>query len=277
MRHTKPETKPRACHCLGCSLFLLRTPVVSLFAALFPLLITLLSYSLHIPISLSSSPIMSALVRYDPNSAAYNPETAVHLSNSLMHFYHNEQTWVSRTRASIELALVQGPLALPQHPHNESPESASTSSAYSSANASPPDSLPDTSSSVCALSSDYNDSSSASITSDVESSSEFAQEYDADSESIASEIRPLSVRAIADKRKSVHSRWHKRKQQFNLHLGPLSSRPPQRKRKPDVQDPGTQLLEAFGDLVNTRMQSCVRVSRMVHDANTEMATSYFGC
>lgn len=222
---------------------------------------------------------MSLTVRYHPYNS-YNPDAAVHLLNALLNFYHNEQTWVSRTRASIELALVQGPL----QPHSDNPgiDSPSASPSGSSSAFNPPDSLslsdPPASVSTRSSTSIIN-SLPLSIASDTDSSDEFKPDYDDENvPSLPMQIRPLSVRALTEKRKSVHSRWHKRKQQFNLHLGPLNQQAPQRKRRIQGPDHGTQLLELFGDLVNTRMQSCMRVSRMVCDANVEISSSaYYEC
>lgn len=86
-------------------------------------------------------------------------------------------------------------------------------------------------------------------------------------------LTPLTLRAKYAAR-APSSRWLKRKQSFKLRLGPfsnqLTTRPPPRSTGPD---PSAQLLELFGDLLESRMESCLRVTRLIRDSNRSMLYS----
>jgi len=75
------------------------------------------------------------------------------------------------------------------------------------------------------------------------------------------------------------TRWHKRKQSFNLSLGPLASSRSLRSKQTENEEgidsndsggvePSAQLLELFGALVESRMESCERIARLVRDTGS---------
>ncbi|KAI0045317.1 hypothetical protein FA95DRAFT_1561268 [Auriscalpium vulgare] len=161
------------------------------------------------------------------------PETSVVLINSLVSFYQQESLWVHRTRAALELALA----AAPAHPHDPS-------------SSHPPP---------------------ASYASDGTLS--LSDLSVADDQSIRPELGSPPPQG------KVHpdSRWLQRKKSFKLKIEGMPPHTLQRRRRsrrpaepqapPSASETGTRLLELFGQLMESRMESCHRVSRLVREAN----------
>ena len=83
---------------------------------------------------------------------------------------------------------------------------------------------------------------------------------------------PLTLRAT-NAAQAPSSKWLKRKKSFKLHLGPLrQQRPtwPRRHTHPVAPEPSARLLELFGDLLEARMESCLRVNRLIRESNRSM-------
>ena len=83
---------------------------------------------------------------------------------------------------------------------------------------------------------------------------------------------PLTLRA-ANAAQAPSSKWLKRKKSFKLHLGSLRQQEPVRPRRhthTGAPEPGARLLELFGDLLESRMESCLRVTRLVRESNRAM-------
>lgn len=83
---------------------------------------------------------------------------------------------------------------------------------------------------------------------------------------------PFTLRAT-NAAQAPSSRWLKRKKSFKLHLGPLAPQRPTRPRRHTHMggpEPGARLLELFGELLDARMESCIRVTRLVRDSNRSM-------
>ncbi|THH10083.1 hypothetical protein EW145_g1581 [Phellinidium pouzarii] len=211
-----------------------------------------------------------------PAAPEIPPEVSMNLLNSLLVFYHHERSWVQRTRASLELAFVQGPLfvlpsiAAPTDSQSDTDGSASsTSSSSSSSENTSNEPTPATTDSE-------SDSSSGSRFSSDSMSPAVKQEEEEGSLALRTRFAPLTLRATAAARASS-SRWLKRKQSFKLHLGSLSSSTPTRPRQQPQHngpEPSAQLLELFGDLLEARMESCMRITRLVRDSNRAMLRSW---
>ncbi|KAI0722921.1 hypothetical protein C8Q76DRAFT_691532 [Earliella scabrosa] len=68
--------------------------------------------------------------------------------------------------------------------------------------------------------------------------------------------------------RSQSTRWTRRKNMMRLKIDGISVQ--QRKRRPTrapPTEPGARLLEMFSELMDSRMESCQRVQRMVRNAN----------
>lgn len=148
---------------------------------------------------------------------------AINCLDSLHNFYEHEQAWVYRTRAAMELALVQGPIEV--NPTYSSMPSSSSSSSENPAN-----------NGFTAVKTEANEDD-------------------------------LGATGAATKRH--HStRWHRRKNGMGLRLEGLSPHNNLRRQKQSRgPEPGTQLLEQFGELVDARMESCRRITRLVRESS----------
>lgn len=206
---------------------------------------------------------------------AVTHEHAVHLLNSLLAFYHQERSWVQRTRASLELAFVQGPLLLapsvdPPPPHSDM-DSDSDGSAPS---------IPALTRSGTSSENSSNEPTPATPSSlqDPDSLVLIKREDDSGSDpfSRSKGHGPLTLRATMPAR-APSSRWLKRKQSFKLHLGPLSTKTPTRPRMQrhfDGNEPSAELLERFGELLEARMDSCMRITQLVRESNRALLHSW---
>ncbi|RPD67108.1 hypothetical protein L226DRAFT_529499 [Lentinus tigrinus ALCF2SS1-7] len=153
--------------------------------------------------------------------------SAITLLESLESFYQQERFWVHHTRASLELALTKGIDASP------------SASASSSTSPQP---------------SDY-----PVVLSPASSTSSDATAVDAPIIKMEPDAHPPSLSRSS-------SLWTRRKNIMRLKLDGIS----QRKRRPSrapPTEPGAQLLEMFSELMDSRMESCQRVQRMVRSAN----------
>lgn len=86
-------------------------------------------------------------------------------------------------------------------------------------------------------------------------------------------VRPQgSVKMEPTSPKGIHTStlWMRRKKSFKLKLEGISTRS-RKRRTSQGQDvpptPGVQILEVFENMMQARMESCERVSRLVKDAN----------
>lgn len=166
----------------------------------------------------------------------------MHLLNSLLQFYDQERSWVYHTRASLELARVQLPLSV-------TPTQTPT----------PPLSEKGTGDTELAVKREEDADADADADVDVDDSIDTP--------------RGRNSGSVPIKDSFSRSRWLKRKQSFNLKLDGLSlAQQVARKRAAarEAPKPGVQLLELFADLVDSRMESCHRVSRLVRDSNRSM-------
>ncbi|KZT19268.1 hypothetical protein NEOLEDRAFT_1142282 [Neolentinus lepideus HHB14362 ss-1] len=172
-----------------------------------------------------------------PHSPPIDPMcTAIHLLDSLQAFYHRERTWVLHTRAELEEKLIDGPDA-PTISDPTSIASDAPSSAYSSAesygsNESTPPQL---------------------ITVDM------------------IKTEPVDSQLPTKDHHTRHSRWMRRKNSYKLKLEGIGHKSRRRfvrsARDRGMSEPGAQLLEMFGDLVDARMESCQRITRLIRSAN----------
>ncbi|KAI0068771.1 hypothetical protein BV25DRAFT_1817680 [Artomyces pyxidatus] len=158
------------------------------------------------------------------------PEASAVLINSLVSFYQQESLWVHRTRAALELALTTVP-------RQGSLQGAPSSSATFASSSSDTPSMTD----------------------------------ESDYQSVKPE--PTTPPPL-EGRHTRGSRWQQRKKSFKLKLEGMPPHALQHRRRqrrtPGVAsapETGTRLLELFGELMEARMESCHRVSRLVKEAN----------
>lgn len=88
----------------------------------------------------------------------------------------------------------------------------------------------------------------------------------------AASARPPSLNIKAEPTSAADARkalWMRRKQAngLNLKLDGLSHSRRRRPHRAPPTEPGARLLEMFSELVDARMESCQRISRMVRDAS----------
>ena len=176
--------------------------------------------------------------------------------------HQQRKQWVQRSRSSLELAFVQGPLCI-------EPTAGDASDSQSDSSGSAP--------SIC--SSEGSENESTPQTSDsgsypLDNQAIKQEESDSDEPVKSRALVPLTLRA-ANAARAPASRWLKRKQSFKLHLGPLNQRAPTRprRRQDNGPEPSAQLLELFGDLLDARMESCLRITRLVRNSNRAMLHS----
>lgn len=182
---------------------------------------------------------------HSPTETAMVPKAhvAVSMLDHLRTFYQQEQYWVHHTRASLEMAIAKGidGDALLYPPTSDDQSMPSPASSTSTLCDSPPQKTvmvkPDP---------------------DAENSHLYLVSPTADEESAA--------RA---------SRWAHRKNKMRLRLDGINSHPHRnsglkakksRPLKAPPTEPGARLLEMFSELVDARMESCQRITRMVQDS-----------
>ncbi|KAL5527413.1 hypothetical protein ACEPAG_6204 [Sanghuangporus baumii] len=201
----------------------------------------------------------SSLVSTDP---VVPPEVTTHLLNTLLLFYQQRKGWVQRSRASLELAYIQGPLLL-------APTIGSSSDEQSDSDGSAP----------FMSSSSYTTNEPTPTTMDMDDgmdSDEPVIKKEEEEEDVlpprSRALVPLTLRAT-NAAQAPSSKWLKRKKSFKLHLGPLKQQNPVRPRRhthTGAPEPSARLLELFGDLLEARMESCLRISRLVRESNRSM-------
>lgn len=164
-----------------------------------------------------------------------SPRTSEHsravtnLLDHLQSFYQQEQHWVHHTRASLELAVTKG------------------ADAPALATATGPIEAPSPASSCTSV--DSTDSLSPTMSVRIKPDPDAEDQLDLE----------LSLDART-------SRWLRRKNQMRLKIDGISHH----KRRParaSSTEPGAQLLEMFAELVEARMESCQRISRLVQRAS----------
>ena len=165
---------------------------------------------------------------------------------------------MQRSRASLELAYVQGPLLL-----------APTVGCSSDEQSDSDDSAP----SISSSSNMTNEPTPATTDSDGGGSPDDPPIKKEEEDDIlpprTRALVPLTLRAT-NAAQAPSSKWLKRKKSFKLHLGPLQPARPRRHTHIAVPEPSARLLELFGDLLESRMESCLRVTRLVRESNRAM-------
>lgn len=169
-----------------------------------------------------------------PQSNEYESDptqpSTLNLLDSLVSFYHQERMWVYRTRASLELVLEAAP--------TNSSESGSSHTA--------------------------------------ESDSTFG---DKGAVVLRSRGVPGVKQEPMDTPNLNGTLWMRRKKSFKMKLEGISTRTAKRRRlsfsgggggssdQEELPTPGIQILELFENMMQARMESCERVSRLVKDAH----------
>ncbi|KAF9247330.1 hypothetical protein BU15DRAFT_22767, partial [Melanogaster broomeanus] len=148
-----------------------------------------------------------------PNIDLHPVENTISLLESLVAFYHQERMWVYRTRAQLEMGLIQRA--------TESP---------------------------------FDDSTN--IDSEGEDDSPISPPGQSQSKSPSS-----SDPVKSPDNTSPPTKWLKRKKAYNLRLEGISS------TRGMLPPPSVQILEMFERMMQSRMESCERVTRMVRGAN----------
>lgn len=166
------------------------------------------------------------------------------LIGSLTSFYQQEQYWIHSTRAALELAITKG---------IDSAEAQSCSA--SSGQISP--ALSDASCSSVRVKAEPEAESAVGLASPASSTSS----------ALASPTLATAAMSAADQQQA--SRWLRRKNRMRLHLSGISTNNPNRRRRParaPPSEPAARLLEMFAELVDARMESCVRMERLVRES-----------
>lgn len=213
---------------------------------------------------LSPSPMLDVAVSVLPtpphspltgSSVVAHHKTAVAATvlDSLCSFYQQERYWVHHTRASLELALSKGIDA--------------RAIMYAAADAPSP-------------------ASSTSTLCDSPPQHVVSVKPDPDAESTAAAAALLAPAQDADAAATAAaaraSRWLRRKNKMCLRLDGIDSHPhrtkgwkrPQRPHRAPPSEPGARLLEMFSELVDARMESCQRISRMVQESAGRQQACY---
>ncbi|TFY56572.1 hypothetical protein EVJ58_g7555 [Rhodofomes roseus] len=171
------------------------------------------------------------------------------LLDSLTAFYQQERYWIHHTRAALEVALAKG----------------SDARAITFGASSPSESP---SVSVGSLTPESASSPSASTTSTMDEPSATAAlpTVKTEPDMLPDALSASDHSAALAKR---ITRWNRRKNMMKLKLEGISSTALRRRRphRAPVSEPGARLLEMFSELVDARMESCQRVSRLVRETH----------
>ena len=166
---------------------------------------------------------------------------AATMLDSLRSFYQQEQYWVHHTRAALEMALAKGVDA----------------DALMCASPSDEQTLPSPASSTSTLC-------------DSPPLKTVMVKPDPDAENTN-----LLLLTPEEEQNTHTSRWLRRKNRMRLRLEGINSHPHRnngtktRRSRPlqaSSSEPGARLLEMFSELVDARMESCQRISRMVQES-----------
>ncbi|KAI0092645.1 hypothetical protein BDY19DRAFT_990349 [Irpex rosettiformis] len=191
----------------------------------------------------SPSPVVGGALPTPPHSpteTAMVPKAAVAASmlDTLRCFYQQEQYWVHHTRASLEMAIakgIDGDALLCASPTDEQ-------------------TMPSPASSTTTL-----------CDSPLQKTVMVKPDPDAENTSL------LLLSPTEEDSATRASRWLRRKNKMRLRLEGINSHPHRntisktRKTRPlqaPSSEPGARLLEMFSELVDARMESCQRISRM---------------
>ncbi|EGN92999.1 hypothetical protein SERLA73DRAFT_190121 [Serpula lacrymans var. lacrymans S7.3] len=203
--------------------------------------------------------ISGAALPTPPSSpyAPYHVESTISLLESLTAFYHEERMWVYRTRASLEL-MVQGKSFIPDLGTSDDIVASSSTDPTISAS-------PSSSSSTGPIS-----ESLSSTTTTIAADEDDTHHMDM---GVKQEPHSPSMNSPGQ------SKWMQRKKSYRLKLEGLSftrvvggrvskdranGSMVQRKQQ---RDSGVQILELFEKMMQARMESCERVTKMVRNAN----------
>lgn len=190
-----------------------------------------LNYPLEQPAMKYRSPSPESSLPTPPQSprSMEATQSAIILLDSLTSFYQQERYWVHHTRAALELAISKGIDAPSQ-------KSAITAPAHATLEQNISTTLLTTTSPSGTTSPD---------------------------DTAMIKLEPMS----AEDSLSAHTKWMRRKNIMKLKLDGISSHTKRRRphRAPHTE-PGARLLEMFSELVDARMESCQRISRLVQDA-----------
>jgi len=169
---------------------------------------------------------------------------AVVLLDSLTAFYQQERYWIHHTRAALEVAIAKGSdaRAIAFAVGSPAQSSSSTSGASSPESANSPSAA---------------------------STSSFADEGSPLVPSLTAVVKTEPDMHVPPATLKRATRWNHRKNIMNLKLNGIAphTRRHRRPHRAPPSEPGARLLEMFSELVDARMESCQRVSRLVRDAN----------
>ncbi|KAF7968896.1 hypothetical protein HWV62_18294 [Athelia sp. TMB] len=155
----------------------------------------------------------------------------LNICDSLVSFYHQERMWVYRTRAELELVLEATP---------------------------------------------SNSNSSSSSDDDSANSSQTAESETPEGSGRALVLRPRGIKQEPEDPPNLNTTlWMRRKKSYKLKLEGISTRPTKRRRlspggsceQEEPPTPGVRVLELFENMMQSRMESCERVSRLVKEAH----------
>jgi hypothetical protein len=160
-----------------------------------------------------------------PQRSSRRIDPTISLLESLVAFYHQERMWVYRTRASLELVLEAAP-------------SGNSDSVISSAD------------------------------------SDLPKEEGAEEEQESTTVNAVGMQTLDGVRAESTSSsglrttlWMRRKKGFKLKLDGISTRGKRRQANPGLEaplTPGVQMLELFENMMQARMESCERLSKLVN-------------
>ncbi|KAH9938605.1 uncharacterized protein B0H18DRAFT_20420 [Fomitopsis serialis] len=166
---------------------------------------------------------------------------AVVLLDSLTAFYQQERYWIHHTRAALEVAIAKGSdaraITFPVSSPSESSSGASSPAASTTSTMDEP----------CAT------VALPAIKTEPDMLPDAMSAPDRSAAAFAKRI----------------TRWNRRKNMMKLKLDGISSTSLRRRRphRAPVSEPGARLLEMFSELVDSRMESCQRVSRLVRETH----------
>jgi len=198
----------------------------------------------------SPSPVEGSALPTPPHSpddgtVVHKSAVATNMLDSLCSFYQQERYWVHHTRAALELALSKG---------IDAPALICGADANSAGTASPASST----STLC--------------DSPMQNPVFVKPDPDAENTTLLLTTPPL----LEDSADARASRWLRRKNKMRLRLDGIDSHPHRNKGKNNIKkvrphkappnEPGARLLEMFSELVDARMESCQRISRMVQES-----------
>lgn len=189
---------------------------------------------------------------YDDSDDATKP--ASHLLDHIQSFYQQEQHWVHHTRAALELTVTKGVDA----PALVSSSRSNTQyNGYKHGQSEPVDAASPASSCSSASSLSDNDTPMMSVS--------VKPDPDSPDSTLSSPSLSSSTIDVELNLRTRGARWARRKNQMRLKLDGISHHK-RRPAKAPASEPGARLLEMFAELVDSRMESCQRMERLVREA-----------